>query len=118
MNKETIVMGVSVIFLALIVIIRTIYLVKENRKLQESTRTSIRTLLDLSELVVASAGSINEANKKIFAFELDHLDLDLSLLKDAFELNSEAIVSSGTVAGILLDTIDERQNGKKTEGTK
>lgn len=114
MNKETIIVGVSVIFFALVVIIRTIYLVKENRKLKEPTQT----LLDISKLVVTSTKQINEANKKILRFELDHLDLDLSLLKDAFELNSEAIVSSGTVARILLDTIDERQNGKKTEGTK
>lgn len=118
MNKETIVMGVSVIFLALIVIIRTIYLIKRDRELQESTLLSMQTLLDLSQLVVTSAGSINEANKKILNFELDNLDLDLSLLQDAFKLNSEAIIFSGEVARILLDIIDERQNGKKQEGIK
>lgn len=110
MDKMTIVFGVGIIFFALASIICGIRLIKINYKIKELALIDL--LLDQTGLALYNADLIIDVNEKIILFERNHMDLDLSSLIDAVELNFKVIDSIQSNVRDLDKIIDKYQKGE------
>jgi len=93
MDKMTIVFGIAIIFFTLVAIICEIQVIKINYKLKESKLMQL--LISQTRFALNNAGLMIDANEKIIHFKLkqNDMDLDLSPLDDAVELNFKVIDS-------------------------
>ena len=93
MSKMTIVFGIASIFFILVAIICKIQVIKIDYELKESRLMQL--LIGQARFALNNAGLMIDANEKIIQFKLkqNNMDLDLSSLDDAVELNFKAIDS-------------------------
>lgn len=110
MDKMTSVFGVGIIFFALAAIICGIRLIKINYKIKELELIGL--LIDQTGLALNNADLMIDINEKIIHFERNNMDLDLSSLIDAVELNFKVIDSTQSNVRDLHKIIDEYQKGE------
>lgn len=89
MDKTTIILGIAIIFFTLVEIICAIRINKINYKIKELEW--IQILLDQASLTLDNSNLIFKATDKIIDFKQNNINLDLSLLDDAVELNFKFI---------------------------
>lgn len=111
MDKITVGFGIAIIFFLSVYIICTIRLIVINCKIKELTW--IQILLDQAKRALDNSDLILEANDKIINFKKNNINLDLSLLDDAFELNLKAVDSVNCNVKNLHKFIHEYQEGEQ-----
>lgn len=111
MDKTIIGFGIAIIFFLSVSIICAIRLIVINCKIKELTW--IQILLDQAKRTLDNSDLILKANDKIINFKKNNMNLDLSLLDDAFELNLKVVDSVNCNVKNLHKFIHEYQEGEK-----